>query len=385
MRNNIRGFVIGGFIASGLGALAVNIPFTFTAGSPIKASDINANFGSLKTAVDALEGSKFKLPFQGTSTAFTSLSIENKGDGNAIRAASINSDAIFAESINTTGVSGFSQKAIGIYGTSSSTAINTPGVLGVNLASTGQVVGVLGRGTESPTGTGVGGFGKVTGGYFEASGGTAAGFEPTGVYGVANQNLGTGVQGVGATWGGKFKGNIGLAVEGSTGITVKSKDNGSTLYLQQEGNGALINAFLPNGKRFTVDASGNINTSGNLVANGVTYTSDRNAKTNFSSVNALEILSKVTRLNISRWNYKTEASSLQHVGPMAQDFHAAFGLNGSDDKHLSAVDMQGVAFAAIQGLNQKLEQKLEQKSVKISDLESKLVALESRLAALEKK
>jgi Chaperone of endosialidase len=381
MRNKIRGFVIGGFIASGLGALAVNIPFTFSAGSAIKASDINANFGSLKTAVDALEGSKFKLPFQGTSAAFTVLSIENNGNGNAIRATSINSDAIFAESTNTTGISGLSQKAIGVYGTSLSTATNTPGVLGINNATTGQVVGVIGKGTESPIGSGVAGFGKVTGGYFEASGGPSGGFEPTGVFGVANQNMGTGVQGIGATWGGKFKGSIGLSVEGSTGITVKSKDAGSTLYLQQEGVGALINAFLPNSKRFIVDSSGNISTPGNLVANGVTYTSDRNAKTNFSSINALEVLSKVTQLNISRWNYKTEASSLQHVGPMAQDFHAAFGLNGKDDKHLSAVDMQGVAFAAIQGLNQKLEQK----TAKIADLESKLAMLESRLAALEKK
>ena len=40
---------------------------------------------------------------------------------------------------------------------------------------------------------------------------------------------------------------------------------------------------------------------------------------------------------------------------MAQDFHAAFGLNGADDKHISTVDEGGVALAAIQGLNQKVE------------------------------
>jgi hypothetical protein len=41
---------------------------------------------------------------------------------------------------------------------------------------------------------------------------------------------------------------------------------------------------------------------------------------------------------------------------MAQDFHAAFGLNGADDKHIATVDADGVALAAIQGLNQKLEE-----------------------------
>ncbi len=54
--------------------------------------------------------------------------------------------------------------------------------------------------------------------------------------------------------------------------------------------------------------------------------------------------------------------------PMAQDFHAAFGLNGGDDKHISVIDEGGVALAAIQGLNQKLEQKLEQQETEITKL-----------------
>ncbi len=42
---------------------------------------------------------------------------------------------------------------------------------------------------------------------------------------------------------------------------------------------------------------------------------------------------------------------------MAQDFHAVFDLNGMDDKHISVVDEGGVALAAMQGLNQKLDEK----------------------------
>lgn len=41
---------------------------------------------------------------------------------------------------------------------------------------------------------------------------------------------------------------------------------------------------------------------------------------------------------------------------MAQDFMAAFGLGGSDEG-IGTVDADGVALAAIQGLNTKLEQK----------------------------
>ena len=47
------------------------------------------------------------------------------------------------------------------------------------------------------------------------------------------------------------------------------------------------------------------------------------------------------------------------MGVTAQDFHAAFGGLGVDNKHISPVDADGVAFAAIQGLNRKLEAKVQ--------------------------
>ena len=64
-----------------------------------------------------------------------------------------------------------------------------------------------------------------------------------------------------------------------------------------------------------------------------------------------------------------------HMGPMAQDFHAAFGL-GTDDKHIATVDADGVALAAIQGLNQKLTDELKQKGTEITELKQRLDALE---------
>ena len=68
---------------------------------------------------------------------------------------------------------------------------------------------------------------------------------------------------------------------------------------------------------------------------------------------------------------KAQSPSVRHVGPMAQDFHAAFGLGG-DDKHINTVDADGVALAAIQGLNQKVEKELKQKDAKIAALEREL-------------
>jgi hypothetical protein len=375
MRNNIRGFIIGGFIASGLGALAVNIPFTFNAGSPIKASDINANFGSLKTAVDKLENSKPLTDdtLKGDGTSANKLGVKFPLN------ASLSNSGIGLYVANTgagEGIFGYSSQNVGVFGKTGGG--NGSFAVKGEASGSGLTGGVYGKADGSALGTGVVGHGGVTGGFFEAKGDVASGLDPVGVYGSAYKNRGTGVVGNGSTWGGRFTGGIGLQVNGGTGITVSSKDGGSTLLLNQNGNGVLINGYLPNGNRFIVLNDGTVETSGNVIAKGVTLVSDRNAKTNFSSINSLEVLNKVVQLPVSRWNYKSDDSSLKHVGPMAQDFHAAFGLNGSDDTHVSAVDMQGVAFAAIQGLNQKLE--TENATLRVS-----LAALEARLSKLEQK
>ena len=106
-----------------------------------------------------------------------------------------------------------------------------------------------------------------------------------------------------------------------------------------------------------VDQSGNMTVKGTVTANSVLLTSDRNAKENFTTLDSRAMLAKVAALPLTQWNYKTDGQDVQHVGPMAQDFQAAFGLDGADDKHINVVDEGGVALAAIQGLNQKLNEK----------------------------
>lgn len=124
----------------------------------------------------------------------------------------------------------------------------------------------------------------------------------------------------------------------------------------------------------------------NVTASGVLLTSDRNMKENFKAINAADVLAKVASLPITEWQYKAEERGMRHIGPMAQDFHAAFGLDGSDDKHISVVDEGGVALAAIQGLNQKLDEK----DAEIAALRREVTAekelsarMEARFTALE--
>jgi hypothetical protein len=108
-----------------------------------------------------------------------------------------------------------------------------------------------------------------------------------------------------------------------------------------------------------------------------TDTSDRNAKENFEPVDPHEILERVIALPLNRWNYRSESNAVRHLGPVAQDFHAAFGV-GADDKHIAGLDSSGVALAAIQGLSHELRAK----QAEINLLKQRLEALESRLDRL---
>ena len=103
--------------------------------------------------------------------------------------------------------------------------------------------------------------------------------------------------------------------------------------------------------------------------------SDRARKENFAPVDARSVLERVAALPIQTWNYTNEPPSVRHLGPMAQDFHAAFALNGDDDKHIADVDEGGVALAAIKALNQKVEEK----EAAIQQLRQRLERLEERL------
>jgi len=124
------------------------------------------------------------------------------------------------------------------------------------------------------------------------------------------------------------------------------------------------------------------NTSGGnsgvtLAANAGSWSSlsDRHVKTAIAAIDPLDILNRLTKMPVSAWSYIAQGEGIRHIGPMAQDFSAAFSF-GEDDTHISTVDADGVAFAAIQGLNQKLE-------AENSELHSKLDEVLARLSKLE--
>jgi trimeric autotransporter adhesin len=106
--------------------------------------------------------------------------------------------------------------------------------------------------------------------------------------------------------------------------------------------------------------------------------SDRNAKENFDDVDPRVILDQLIDLPILSWNYKTQSAHVRHLGPIAQDFQAAFQL-GADPRRITTVDAHGVALAAIQGLHQVVADK----ESRIQSLERQNRELEQRLNSLE--
>ena len=118
-----------------------------------------------------------------------------------------------------------------------------------------------------------------------------------------------------------------------------------------------------------------------------TSVSDRSVKEGFTAISPMDVLAKVVVMPITQWKYKIEPDGVKHIGPVAQDFHAAFGL-GESDRAIGSVDEGGVALAAIQGLNQKVDAQLQAKDREIEQLRKTVAELQqmmSKLAANQKR
>jgi len=145
------------------------------------------------------------------------------------------------------------------------------------------------------------------------------------------------------------------------------------------------------GARFITAVSGVNPVAGvRLAPGGGSWSSlsDRNAKTNFATVNARDILARLASVPVQTWTYRSQEKEMtRHIGPMAQDFAAAFNV-GEDNRHISTVDADGVALAAIQGLNEIVQQQkseIQAKDKRIESLERRLANVEDLLTFLTDK
>ena len=232
--------------------------------------------------------------------------------------------------------------------------------------------------------------------YATVSGGlnnNACGAEATVAGGFINTASGDGATVAGGqnniaygTWATVLGGNSNIA-GGSCSLAAgyRAKTTTAGTFVWADYSAADFNYNTANG--FGVRASGGVTFYTNMgLTTGVTVAagsgtwgsvSDRNAKDEIKPVDAKEVLDKVVNLPVATWKYKTEPGA-RHMGPMAQDLYAAFGL-GDSDKSITTIDADGVALAAIQGLNQRLQEK----DAQIQHQKTELEEMKTRLAALE--
>jgi len=189
--------------------------------------------------------------------------------------------------------------------------------------------------------------------YIENTNGTS---QPVGVYMINTSGAG------GFTFGLSSNGDFQIT-EDSTG--------GAEFRIDENATGNQVKFDFQNGATNLVEiqADGDVNSATGVFGS----ISDRNAKTDITPVDSQQVLARVAELPISTWRYKANSDEL-HMGPMAQDFWAAFRLH-EGDKSIALNALSGVALAAIQGLKKELAER----DKTIQELETRLTQLETRL------
>jgi hypothetical protein len=411
-------------------AIAADIPFTFKAGEVISAEQMNQNFAALNggkqdlvkgecaagsairviksdgtvdcevddigtgagdAGVDAINGKtgavtlqagnnitiddsqpgQIRINSSSTSTTYTAdgSSLELSGTTFSVKDGGISTAKLANGAVTPSKILPFD--ATGPYGTLAFSVRNT--------STPGAAIAIRGIGGDT-IGIGVGGPVGVLG---ESSSGIGVlgGSQTRGIVGLQGSTSCAGTYAV----GGCATGGIGTygrtATAGSSGVRGETdgatvaygvsgfSTNGIGVYGESVNNAGVFGKSSNNNAAFFTGGSGGSGSCSYNGGAGWNCTSDKNAKENFQSVDAVQILEAVAKLPITTWNMKGDADQTLHLGPVAQDFYAAFGL-GENDTTINTADAQGVSLAAIQGLYQLLQEQ-----------QTKIEALEAQLAS----
>jgi hypothetical protein len=172
---------------------------------------------------------------------------------------------------------------------------------------------------------------------------------------------------------GDFSSVVGMQFSWDSGGTI---DASISKVVGIEPTSGFFVARAPGGVRFLTSTN---QTAGvQLAPSGSSWgsLSDSNAKTDVTTIDHRVTLKKLGELAVTSWSYKHDVSR-GYIGPMAQDFHATFRL-GSDDKHLTTLDFDGVALSALKGLIAELQERKERSAAqarRLAELEAELQTL----------
>ena len=175
----------------------------------------------------------------------------------------------------------------------------------------------------------------------------------------------------------------------AAGFRANANATGCVVFANGAGDFEPVNCDTAN--RFVVSAWGGYFLTSGASSAGVSLAagtsawavlSDRNAKTDITPVDPRDVLERLAAMPVSTWRWNSEPGAIAHMGPMAQDFYAAFGL-GDSDKRIVTVDADGVALAAIQALHSRSRDSEAAVHAKLAEKDAKIAALELRLEKIE--
>ncbi len=327
----------------------------FRAGTVPGAEWDDANIGAYSTALGygtiarGLAGTALGLRTIAAGVYSTALGYQTNATGQAATALGYSTNATGANSI-----------AMGIQSTAS----------GINATAMGSLTVASGTGATAT------GFQSVASGDYS----TATGYQST-ASGVSSTAMGvvTSAAAIGST----AMGNL---------ATVVGAADGSFVYGDRSTAGpgnttARITAYAPN--QFLVRAAGGVGfytnaalTAGVTLASGGSswsVVSDVNMKEHFREVTDDDVLAAIARMPVRTWSYKTQDAAIRHMGPTAQDFHAAFGL-GESDTRINTIDADGVALAAARALEARTRAANDRLTRELDVLRERLAHLERLLA-----
>jgi len=140
------------------------------------------------------------------------------------------------------------------------------------------------------------------------------------------------------------------------------------------------------GYRFRTNAT--LTTGCNLPAGSGVFScaSSRTLKENFLGIDGEDVLARMRGIPVTTWNYVSEGSQSRHLGPIAEDFFAAFGL-GTDSRAIGLLDIDGVNFAAAKALEERTRQQrteIDALNRQVTELRAANASLEARLERLER-
>jgi hypothetical protein len=161
---------------------------------------------------------------------------------------------------------------------------------------------------------------------------------------------------------------------------IDTSPNGDAWQFSNTDNNLNISLQGSGSQEFVIENDGDV-----WINNGtVMVTSYRASKENFRELDSQEILERLAGLPLSDWNYRKDADTVRHIGPVSEDFFEVFGY-GEDDQHISPNDLAGVAIAAAQGLFDQVKEKdrrIESMRLEMDLLKQEMVEMKQLLRSL---